>query len=157
MIWSFALPDRQVVTIKHHGYYKEVKEEKPQKNIWVYPAKASYTIPGPLHSNHEGRTFALKKYGKALGAQLGGNPVYFYYNTDMQFFEDTEAVLHSYGGTALGISDRRGFWGPKVAFPFDIEEVHQKVRFVAIRSIFHFGDVAAELLNMYENLESLLV
>jgi len=85
MIWKEALPKYQVVKIDNAGSHRGgssfwTHEDAPFDQAFI--AKASYAIPAPLHTNLESRTVAKRNYDLAFSEQLGGNPIYFNFDTD---------------------------------------------------------------------------
>jgi hypothetical protein len=130
MIWdkSFrALPPQAVIISVDLAEIKKVEEARQSYNkTKVYRARADYQIPVLMHTCQESRAVGLKKYSIAFREQLCGKPVLFDYEKDVLLFTSKAAFLHFYGGTVIGLSPA------SVGFRYDMNEVHRKVRHLAI-------------------------
>ena len=85
IIWSFALPDPQVVTIK-----KKV-ESAQQEATTTFKAEASYCMITLLHVCRESRSVAQKHYRLSFKQHLM-HPVYIDFSKDTVYFVNCDAL-----------------------------------------------------------------
>jgi hypothetical protein len=89
IIWSFALPEPQVVTIKKK--VEQVEEDAQQQASTTFRAEASYNIPALLHVCQDSRSVARKNYRLSFKQHLE-HPVYIDFSQDTVYFVNCDAL-----------------------------------------------------------------
>ena len=144
IIWHLALPGPRAVNIASVGDQEGTQRDGRTTRKWMYGVSTSYAIPSLLQCNQESREIAKKVYAEAFTEQVG-HPVYFNFEQDLLFFNDPYAMLSFYGGRAPGFA-----YG---GFYYDMEEIHQKVRYLAVGRCNWLQDLVGHLLRYFLNLD----
>ena len=84
MIWKDTVPKQRVITLIAGGLSEEIKTGNSTLHTYKSYAKVTnYNIPSLLHVSREPREFSKEMYSVAFAEQMGGQIIWFNWDTDI--------------------------------------------------------------------------
>lgn len=153
MIWGLMLPEPQVVKITGDGYFDLSKKNNLSSQAWVHRPRAQYRVPYMLSICKEARLEVIVHHPPRFQSILGGKPIYFNPDQDVLYFEDTDALIHFYGGSVPNHRE----WAKSNGYRFNMEDLHLVVRQVAIDNVSELEGMIGGILNQMRGLSQVLI
>ncbi|KAG4435723.1 hypothetical protein IFR05_008809 [Cadophora sp. M221] len=152
-VWRLVLPEPQSIFITSNGFAQNIIIGNTRTQSWVYRPEASYKVPRLLSVCLETRQEVMIYHRPSFANQFGGVPIYYNAKTDLLHFENHEALLHFYGGSAPNYLPRSLTGG----FRWNMREFHTKVTQVAVGKVEANEGMLGAMFNQMKGLKVVLI
>ncbi|KAH6721824.1 hypothetical protein BKA61DRAFT_666563 [Leptodontidium sp. MPI-SDFR-AT-0119] len=152
-VWRRVLPEPQSIFITANGHAQYIIIGNIRTQTWVYRPEASYKVPRLLGVCHETRQEVMIYHRPCFAHQFGGVPVYYNPKTDLLHFDNPEALLHFYGGSAPNYLPRSLTNG----YRWNMREFHTNVTQIAVGNVEASEGMLGAMFNQMKGLKVVLI
>ncbi|KAH7357157.1 hypothetical protein BKA65DRAFT_474947 [Rhexocercosporidium sp. MPI-PUGE-AT-0058] len=152
-VWHRVLPEPQSIYITSNGHAQYIVVANARIQTWVYRPEVSYKVPVLLSVCLETRQEVMIYHRPSFAANFGGVPVYYNPKTDLLHFDNPEALLHFYGGSAPNYLPRSLTSG----FRWNMKDFHTTVTQVAVGKVEASEGMIGAMFNQMKGLKVVLI